>query len=51
MDARDADLRARLVTFYQIHNPANAGNVDLIVNKFRGKEAKLWETMAEKYDA
>ena len=44
-----APLRARLVAFYQRHNPENVHKVDTILGAWGHNEAELWRQMAAKY--
>ena len=44
-----ADLRQRLVAFYQRHNPTNLAQIDAILTAWGHKESELWRQMAKKY--
>ena len=44
-----ADLRQRLVAFYQRHNPTNLAQIDAILTAWGHNEAELWRQMAAKY--
>ena len=44
-----ADLRRRLVAFYQRHNPTNLAQIDAILTAWGNNEAELWRQMAAKY--
>ena len=44
-----ADLRQRLVAFYQRHNPTNLAQIDAILTAWGHNEAELWRQMAIKY--
>ena len=41
--------RLVLLQFYRKHNPGKEGRVDLILEKFAGKEDKLWASLQGKY--
>jgi protein-tyrosine-phosphatase len=41
--------RARLVEFYTAYNPEKIGEVDTILDKFKGKEQTLFKKLKEKY--
>jgi hypothetical protein len=47
--ANETKNRERLVAFYTQYNPENSGNIDQILVKFKGKEAKLFKSLQEKY--
>ena len=44
-----ADLRRRLVAFYERHNPTNLAQIDAILTAWGHNEAELWRQMAAKY--
>ena len=44
-----ADLRGRLTTFYQRHNPTNLAQIDAILTAWGNNEAEMWRQMAAKY--
>ena len=44
------DHRSRLLSFYKKHNPEKtAGDVDVILAKFKGREAEIFVNLARKY--
>lgn len=45
----DPDHRQRLFEFYQRFNPTKVGDVDGLLLKYRGKEAKLFRSLLKKY--
>lgn len=48
-DAIKDEHRRRLVSFYSKHNPEKLGEVDTILEKFKGKEATMFKKLKEKY--
>ena len=49
--APTADHRAKLVAFYEMHNPAKLDPVDATLAKYAGREAELFEKLRAKYEA
>ena len=48
---KHVDYKARIVAFYQSRNPENVWQVDKLLKKWKGKEAKLLVALQNKYDA
>ncbi|OQR98637.1 nuclear pore complex protein [Achlya hypogyna] len=46
---RDNPHRVRLVTFYEKHNPTKLPEVDMVLLKYHGNEAKLFRDLETKY--
>ena len=47
--SRRPSSRLILLGFYRKHNPTREGRVDVILEKFQGKEDKLWASLEGKY--
>ena len=45
------DHRARLVAFYEKHNPAKLDSIDATLAKYAGRESELFEALRAKYEA
>ena len=45
------DHRARLVAFYEKHNPAKLDSIDATLEKYAGRESELFEALRAKYEA
>jgi len=43
------DHRARLIDFYQKHNPSKLNTVDATLARYRGREAQLFDSLEKKY--
>ena len=43
------DIKVKLIAFYKKHNPGNLKNLDLILVKYKGKEAELFQRLRRKY--
>eukprot|EP00873_Tetraselmis_striata_P037991 jgi/Tetstr1/458255/TSEL_044743.t1 len=43
------DHRARLLAFYRQNNPGKIGEVDGLLEKYKGKEQKLFRKLEQKY--
>ena len=49
--APTVDHRARLVAFYEKHNPAKLDSIDATLAKYAGRESALFEALRAKYEA
>jgi hypothetical protein len=49
-DAAVAKVRAELTAIYQKHNPEKVGDVDKLLSKYSGKEAKLLRKVKHRYN-
>ena len=45
------DHRAKLVAFYEKHNPAKLDSIDATLAKYAGRESELFEALRAKYEA
>ena len=45
------DHRARLVAFYEKHNPAKLDSIDATLEKYAGRETELFEALRAQYEA
>ena len=45
------DHRAKLVAFYEKHNPAKLDSIDATLAKYAGRESALFEALRAKYEA
>ena len=50
-EAPGSSFRARVVAYYEEHNPSRLHLVDEIVAKYAGREEALWAKLKKKYDA
>ncbi|CAH0476536.1 unnamed protein product [Peronospora belbahrii] len=42
-------LRARLIEFYSKHNSSAISRVDMILERYHGREAEMWHDLCQKY--
>ena len=50
-NAPAVDHRAKLVAFYEKHNPAKLDSIDATLAKYAGRESELFEALRAKYEA
>ena len=50
-DAPAVDHRAKLVAFYEKHNPAKLDSIDATLEKYAGRESALFKALRAKYEA
>eukprot|EP00462_Mataza_sp_D1_P023278 CAMPEP_0175134036 /NCGR_PEP_ID=MMETSP0087-20121206/7968_1 /TAXON_ID=136419 /ORGANISM="Unknown Unknown, Strain D1" /LENGTH=1195 /DNA_ID=CAMNT_0016416579 /DNA_START=15 /DNA_END=3602 /DNA_ORIENTATION=+ len=43
-------LASELTAFYQAHNPANTARVEVVLNKWEGREAAMWAYLHKRYN-
>ena len=46
----DGALRQKLADFFNKHNPAKLGNIDMIVTTYAGREDELWAALHKTYN-